>query len=252
MPRRQLYLSSKIFLTPNFEDDNAFYALIRDFVFNLPGYQPQAWSGDCFKGKRLSLIELRARVNQGLSEVHWERKSSPAGAGSFSKRLAMPTGLEHAKHQFGIAVANDEQMEWVVSYLCYSASSDGVDFACCDAVSISNATTARNHSRRIGHPYSTHTLRRALPDLSWGHIFGRPYVKIFGMDRLLSSPAYRVEQLTPDAVYLQLTESVFDILDRPAEVHARKQLVKRHLDENAFVDAARPASHIYRTPAFEF
>ena len=66
-----------------------------------------------------------------------------------------------------------------------------------------------------------------------------------------SSPAYLVEQLTPDAVYVQLTESVFDTINKPMELHARKQLVKRHLDSNVFLDPTCPPSHVYRTPLFD-
>ena len=90
-----------------------------------------------------------------------------------------------------------------------------------------------------------------MPDLLWGQIFGRAYIEIFGLDKLLSAPAYRVEQLTPDAVYVQLTKSVFDKRDMLAEVHSRKQVVKRHLDENVFFDSSFPLDHVYRAPVFK-
>jgi hypothetical protein len=55
-----------------------------------------------------------------------------------------------------------------------------------------------------------------MSDLFWEQIFGKAYVDLFGLDKLLSSPAYQVEQLTQDAVYVQLTESIFDVRDRRA------------------------------------
>ncbi|MGY6269022.1 hypothetical protein ACXIUT_04965 [Achromobacter denitrificans] len=252
MARRQLEVCAEIFLIPDFLDGDAFGELARDFVFQMPGYQPQIWGVDRSAMAKLSLIELRELARQGSAVLHWKRNVSPKGEGSLSKRFDTPTGAEHAVHRLRISVKDDEQMDWLIGYVCYCAASDGVDFAHCYAEGQSNGLgDSKNPDARITTSLSTQNLRTVLPDISWGQVFGRAYVDIFGLDKLLSSPAYLVEQLTPDAVYVQLTESVFDTINKPMELHARKQLVKRHLDNNVFLDPTCPPSHVYRTPLFD-
>lgn len=43
--------------------------------------------------------------------------------------------------------------------------------------------------------FTTHLLRHWLPDVFWGMVLGPPYVKLFGLERLLSAPAWNVEQI---------------------------------------------------------
>src|SRR5690349_21579133 len=39
---------------------------------------------------------------------------------------------------------------------------------------------------------STHRLNESLPDLYWLTILGKPYIELFGRDRVLSSPAHKI------------------------------------------------------------
>ena len=82
------------------------------------------------------------------------------------------------------------------------------------------------------------TLRRFVPDLYWVTVFGPPYVRHFGRDRLLSTPAHRVEELASGAVYLQLGADPLDLRDRFAEVDAVRRQAKLRLDHNSFFDPA--------------
>ncbi|WP_338880425.1 hypothetical protein WHX56_03340 [Achromobacter veterisilvae] len=250
MKKENLQINAEMLLIPDFSDGDSFFGLIRDFIFYMPGYQPQMWAADSAEGSKLSLMELRSLVQQGPSVLHWKRKTSPRAEGAISRRLQTPTGQEHAAHRLRLSVKNDEQVDWLVSYLCYSAASDGVDFACFGTSY--NGPESNNEPMRMEAGVCTQLLRRTMPDLCWGTIFGRAYVELFGLDKLLSSPAYQVEQLTPDAVYIQLTQSIFDMRDRPAEVRTMKNMVKRHLDENIFFDSRYPLNHAYRTPVFQF
>ncbi len=90
-----------------------------------------------------------------------------------------------------------------------------------------------------------------LPDLYWLTIFGPPYVKLFGRERLLSAPAYRVEELPYGMVWIQLSESPLDMRDRYDELHAQRQAIKAHLNQNAFFDPGfhpRERDFVGRTP----
>ena len=248
--RRGLGVEATLFFIPDFSVGESFYGLIKDFVFYLPGYQPQTWATDFSEERNLSLIDLRSIARQEWSLLHWTRSASPSGTGSFSKRHVRLSGPEHLSHRLLLSVKNNEQMEWFIGYMQYCAASDGVDFAFCDAAGSRQGVRGDDNLTSLGG-CSTATLRTALPDLSWGQIFGKAYVELFGLERMLSCPAYRVEQLTPDSVYVQLTKSVFDTFDNAAHVHAIKQLVKRHLDDNIFYDPNRPKGHVYRTPQFD-
>ncbi|NOU74269.1 hypothetical protein GC098_23215 [Paenibacillus sp. LMG 31458] len=73
-------------------------------------------------------------------------------------------------------------------------------------------------------------LRVIHPELHWINLFGKPYIELFGRDKLLSAPCYHVEELNKDVIALQLTENPFEPI--PEE---DRRLVKQHLGEEAFV-----------------
>ena len=80
---------------------------------------------------------------------------------------------------------------------------------------------------------ATCELIHCLPDMYWGVVFGKAYSDLFSMDKLLSAPAYHVEQLSDDVVYIQLSETLGDVLTNFDEVQAVREKVKAHLG-NAF------------------
>lgn len=250
MKKEPLQVNAGMLLIPDFSDNESFFALIRDLIFYLPGYQPQSWATDSGDGSKLSLMDLRSLVQEGASTLYWKRKTSPRAEGAISRRVQTPAGQEHAAHRLRLSVKNNEHGDWLVSYLCYCAASDGVDFACFGAED--GSRESNSGSMQMESRLCTKLLERTMPDLCWGTIFGRAYVELFGLDKLLSAPAHLVEQLTPDAVYIQLTESIFDLRDRADKVEIRKNMVKRHLDDNIFFDSHHPANHVYRTPIFKF
>lgn len=137
--------------------------------------------------------------------LHWRRSAHPRAEGSISRRVQTPGGVEHAAHRLRISVKDDEQMGWLVSFLCYGAASDEIDFAWCDVAGADCGKGASDNPLvQKENSIATQLIKRGMPDLFWAQIFGKAYVDLFGLDKLLSSPAYQVEQLTPDAVYVQL------------------------------------------------
>jgi hypothetical protein len=87
--------------------------------------------------------------------------------------------------------------------------------------------------------FLTSTLRYWLPNLPWATVFGDAYVRMFGMERLLSAPAFKVEKLSDSAVYIQLSPNLSEFELDYASVHASRLKVQAHLGTEAFFDANR-------------
>jgi hypothetical protein len=90
-----------------------------------------------------------------------------------------------------------------------------------------------------GSEFVTSSLIHWLPALPWAIVFGDAYVKMFGMERLMSAPAYIVERLSDSAVYMQLSPSLTDLKSDYDAFHAERQRVQEHLGNEAFFDPAR-------------
>lgn len=86
---------------------------------------------------------------------------------------------------------------------------------------------------------SAHTLPHWLPSLPWAIVFGDAYVRMFGMERLLSVPAFKVEKLSESAVYIQLTPKLSDLETDYPSFEIMRLRAQRHLGQEAFFDADR-------------
>jgi hypothetical protein len=109
----------------------------------------------------------------------------------------------------------------------------------------------RNQTKAKLH-ITTWQLTKYLPDLYWGTVFGRPYIDLFSRQLLLSSPAQRVEEIDHDCVYIQLTESIDDLVSDFELVEDARVRVKQHLGNDAFFDWDRGVEATYQIPAFRF
>lgn len=104
--------------------------------------------------------------------------------------------------------------------------------------------------RKTHFGHSTFILKESLPNLYWATVFGPPYVKLFGKECLLSTPAAAVEELADGLIYLQLTNDLMDNRKQPDHVEAARQAAKKHLNSNVFLDPQLSPNHVYRTPTF--
>jgi hypothetical protein len=94
-------------------------------------------------------------------------------------------------------------------------------------------------------------LQERIPDLFWATVFGSPYLQMFGLDRLLSAPAYSTESLSNEVVLLQLTEKLSDVELHPDNFKEARSRIKAHLGQEAFFHPERVANG-YRIPQFSF
>jgi hypothetical protein len=89
------------------------------------------------------------------------------------------------------------------------------------------------------------------PEIQWMNFFGKPYIDLFGREKLLSAPCYKVELINDNVIALQATENVFEPI--PNEV---RTAIKKHLGENAFTWEGKRAL-VYKNkeniiPKFDF
>jgi hypothetical protein len=66
-------------------------------------------------------------------------------------------------------------------------------------------------------------------------VFGKPYIELFGEEKLMATPAFRVLRVAPETIFVQLTPSIRDCeLRHDLLVDARRKAI-RHLGETAFM-----------------
>lgn len=228
------------------------YALYRpeDFLRNvrlycdmLPDLLPEKWGWweplkTPFDPQRLeTLVPASGRCET----IDWKRTRKPKATGSFrTRRKSAEPGWNSHAHTDLYVQADQADPERLMAYLKAASLAFGADIALMDSVTPEYKELAwKSASARGGYFFLvTGVLEHWLPDIFWGTVFGPAYVRFFGKDRLMSAPAYRVEDLGPEMVYLQLSPSVLDLHTDFASVQAVRERVKRHLDNNAFFDPA--------------
>ena len=95
-------------------------------------------------------------------------------------------------------------------------------------------------------------LKRRIPDIYWATIFGQPYLELFGKERLLSTPAYRVEMLSQGMVLLQISKDLFEVGARAEAFTSARERAILHLGPNTFFRSAAEPTDDYCAPNFTF
>lgn len=90
-------------------------------------------------------------------------------------------------------------------------------------------------------------LTEHLPGIYWANFFGPIYVEFFGREKLLSAPAYKVEELPEGGILLLTSASPLD-WDNP-ETKEIERAVVEHLGKEAFFDRNDPQRK-HRAPIF--
>jgi hypothetical protein len=81
---------------------------------------------------------------------------------------------------------------------------------------------------------TTNILNHWMPDIPWASVFGPEYIQMFGMEKLLAAPAYCVEQLSDDAIFMQLTGDMNDLFDEFKMVMTKREQIKHYLGYDCF------------------
>lgn len=91
----------------------------------------------------------------------------------------------------------------------------------------------------IPHFTEPKNLKVIHPKLQWGNIFGAPYVRLFGKEKLLSSPAYQTVELLHNVVFVQLSQDIFTKVE-----DEQRLIVNNHLNPRAFVENGSESTYI--------
>lgn len=208
----------------------------------LPELAPEFYSSYEPINKRFHSIETA--LNDWGSSFLWKRKSSAANG-------MVTFGSAHPRRPFHTSVwlegrleiLDNERLTHFVREFSKAFQPD---------VSLIHIFPKTGHGNRQPiFNLSTFVMRESLPNLYWVTVFGRPYINLFGKERLLSTPAAVVREIAEDVVYMQLTEHLMDNRKQAERVEVVRQGAKRHLDSNVFFDPQLSPNHVYRTPEFQ-
>ncbi|WP_454690808.1 hypothetical protein [Achromobacter aloeverae] len=233
-----------------------FCGFLKHFPSALPTYAPGYWNDVEPINKKWDIEKIYEEMPDSESSILWKRKSKPKGWGAVDKRLIKANSeVRHACHELFVEVSGDQHVHDLIEYAKQVAQTYGVVYAFIDSPSEGYKEAARRN--KLAPFYSdmyvrTEKLNICLHDILWGQIFGPEYVRLFGLEKLLAAPAYKVELVAEDSVYLQLTESLFDVHNDYRRVDKIRWQVKEYLDDNIFFDRYLPIGHEYRKPVFEF
>lgn len=253
MAKQFIFTKANLLFAPSFWADDDFVGWIEHFLQELPEYKPHKWNSIEPINKPFDLAAIRELISIGGNLIYWKRSSPPKSQGEFKSRAkAKPW---HAHHSLGLTASSDAEIQAAIRY-CESASQKfGIDYAHLDT----NPDAYKDYGLICdASPFRDYIyipsvkLHQNLPDIFWYQIFGPPYVRLFGLEKLLSAPAYRVAQIAEETICIQLSGSVFDMHTNYGAVDAVRQKVKAHIDNNIIFNSNNPPDHIYRIPDFQF
>ncbi|PNK59551.1 hypothetical protein [Psychrobacter sp. FDAARGOS_221] len=184
------------------------------------------------------------------SSFYWKRNKKTKSSGEFSSAINLERYLPIHSQESIDSELGQTNMDELISYVKTSSVQFKADIAYIDVMHDAYRDAVLEELKHYQNSYAvsisllTQNLRHWLDDIYWGTVFGDAYVRLFGMDKILSAPVYKAEQLSDDTVYLQLTENITDSYEKFEEFQQKRQAVKNHLDPMAFYQKDK-AYYIY-------
>ncbi|MFL9866737.1 hypothetical protein PQR67_21385 [Paraburkholderia fungorum] len=243
-----------------------FLRAVRTYEEVFPNVLPEKWGWWEPLDRAFDAQNIEALVPAaGTCEtVFWQRKKCPKAEGAFSVRWRSKSPMvkdTHSNIDLTLELADVEQDLLVHALETLSVRTEA-DIAILDVANARYEDFAFDSaSAPFGERFMlvTHVLRHWLPDVFWGTVFGPPYVRLFGKDRLMSAPAAVVKELGEEMIYLQLTDKLADTIFNFDAVLASRLAVKAHLAVDAFFQSERaydraekgPTGDLFATPEFQ-
>lgn len=222
-------------------DPDDFISLVQHQCERLPQYVPEKFGWfeplkNDFNEQNLGQLIPPDRDGRA-DNVWWKRKKNEKSSGAWMPRWESSVdylGDTHAS--ISISVFNEDYYSDLIEFMKSAALLAKCDIAYFDSLTPANAPYAKasKFSQHGVLGLTTHQMRHWLPDVAWANIYGSAYTRLFGMDALMSAPAYKVEALSEDAVFIQLTEAPSDIYTKHGLVSEARGEVRHHLGGSKF------------------
>ena len=228
-----------------------FLEFLQFYENNLPQLKPAVfnWTDPVNKPWDLSRFENYLPPDRfgDADNIYWRRRSRPRADGYFHVGSRSKEGFCSASHSEISFVAElvGLDVSSALDYIKRCSVKFDADIAQLHWVAPQEKPIRREEidfdvqGANAGSEFVISSLRHWLPALPWTTIFGDAYVRMFGMDLLMSAPAFKVEKLSDSAVFIQLTPSLFDLEADYESFHAIRLKVQAHLGNEAFFDASR-------------
>jgi hypothetical protein len=268
-PRYELMIKSR----RSFTRPDDVLATVRLHCAMLPEYMPMKWGWFEPLKQVFDPAQPEQLLENGIaSNVWWKRTGARKADGSWRRCWPKPSSPSRTHASIDLSVYETRHQDKLLAYLKAASQQSEADIGFIESISEryvdfameSNLTEWANKQ----YPSSwhillgTHELRHWLPDMPWVVVFGPAYVRMFGKERLLSTPAFRVEDIGSEMVFIQLTPKMEDIHEQYDVVMAARAEAKRHLGEDAFFkpelayDYKEPenkdkAGKVFRVPVFD-
>ncbi len=204
-----------------------------------------------------SIAEMESLIAEWQYHVIFKRVAKP--------KLQSAVFMQHGPHRQHSSwkISTDDSGDQNLRELLNLAESAGTEFSADfglihrpteSDIEIGLASKSVSHlsKTKINLFVTTHLLKRYIPDVYWVTLFGKPYVNLFSRERLLSAPAYRVLELENGSILLQLTEHPPGSGESPSDHEAKKNLVKDHLNPQAFFSVEKGPDYKYSVPDFHW
>lgn len=224
---------------------------MRFFEERLPFLKPSVFNWTDPVNKPWSLDTPLAYIppdrNGEADTIYWGRRRKPKASGYFSVARpvnASPLGRWHGEVSL-VTEFKEVNIDALVDYIKSAALHfDGdlaqVHWVCPQEKSLRDTECYFDMAgANGGSEFVTNSLMHWLPALPWAVVFGDAYVRMFGLNKLLSAPVFKVEQLSDSCVYIQLSPDLRDLETDYVAVHAVRQCVQAHLGHEAFFDGHR-------------
>jgi hypothetical protein len=193
-------------------------------------------------------VLTRTELDERLAEVRTATEQGPA----FSVRFA--EALQRRIQREGHALLSQHELAANIEHVV-TQNRGGVEVATRQEERLRLRIKEEGYARVLREMTMLQTqtvhLRKWLKDLYWFTIFGRPYIKMFGRERLLTAPAHEVHELSKGAISIKLTTAIEDTQEDWERFKSVRALCKAHLGSDAFFDRSNP-NQIYQVPKFKF
>lgn len=239
--------------------------LIKLQIDMLPEYFPTNWGFTEKCEFSFSWQSIATNVSNPMLHpfIFWRRLGKDRTNGNllmeWNPAPGVDLGFEHAK--LGMNVFSTKYQHKILLYLKSLALMGKANFGFIEAFTEKYAPIGilnRSINLDLLMPI-THIMRHWLPDIPWACVFGPDYIKLFGKDRISSTPAFCVEILSEEAIFIQLTSNIDDLWTDFDGVMEARELAKRHLGYDCFFqeqlaydwqEHPENAGKIFRVPTF--